>query len=191
MARLSCSMLLFFKIYRCRPTTQNVHGVIHLYIVMRMIVTNRLSVVVKMVFHFQMRGNYPQFPHLAPKAYFIRNLIHKAMNHHNVTMDNISTLTEDIEDKLVMFQNEYGPIDWMQDIYEVRSFIANNIDEAKQALELVPSSEVGYRPHEYHFFALLNHPYLPRIIGVEFLIRPPEDYFSDSDSPYHSINVYH
>lgn len=110
----------------------------------------------------------------------------------NLTIDNISALSQDIKRELVRFQHLVGGIIWVEDIHEIRSFIAGNVEQAKLALELVPNNRDGYRAHEYHFFAFLNHPTLPVIVGVEFLMRPNEgyEYFSDSDSPYEAVKVY-
>ena len=127
-----------------------------------------------MVFHFQMRGNYPPSPHLAPKAFFVRNLVYETLNQFNTGSLNISDLASDIEDSLAVFQHRYGVIDWMQNICRIRSFLARDVNESKLQLQFVPNSEEGYRHNEYHILVLLSNPYSSGIIGVEWLIRSEE-----------------
>ena len=93
------------------------------------------------------------------------------MNQFNSGSLNISDLASDIEDSLAVFQHRYGVVDWMQNIYRIRSFLARDVNESKLQLQFVPSSEEGYRQNEYHILVLLSNPYSSGIIGVEWLIR--------------------
>ena len=137
-----------------------------------------------MVFHFQMRGNYPRSPHLAPKSYFVRNLINKTINPLNTGIENISNLAINLEDHLYVYQRRYGMIDWIQNIIKIRSFLASDIEDAKRQLHCVPCSGEDYKPNEYHILVLISNPFSEGIIAIEWLIRCDEEYFSDSDSSY-------